>query len=70
MSDQVLLELARELESRKSADPKDSYVASLYQGRTDAILKKVGEEATETICLLYTSPSPRDATLSRMPSSA
>ena len=23
-----------------------------------------------TICLLYTSPSPRDATLSRMPSSA
>ena len=26
--------------------------------------------ATETPCLLYTSPSPRDATLSRMPSSA
>ena len=25
---------------------------------------------TETTCLLYTSPSPRDATLSRMPSSA
>ena len=25
---------------------------------------------TNTICLLYTSPSPRDATLSRMPSSA
>ena len=24
----------------------------------------------ETVCLLYTSPSPRDATLSRMPSSA
>ena len=24
----------------------------------------------DTICLLYTSPSPRDATLSRMPSSA
>ena len=23
-----------------------------------------------TVCLLYTSPSPRDATLSRMPSSA
>ena len=28
------------------------------------------EEATLLICLLYTSPSPRDATLSRMPSSA
>ena len=27
-------------------------------------------EATVTLCLLYTSPSPRDATLSRMPSSA
>ena len=24
----------------------------------------------DNICLLYTSPSPRDATLSRMPSSA
>ena len=27
-------------------------------------------ESTITACLLYTSPSPRDATLSRMPSSA
>ena len=30
-------------------------------------LKKNG---LRTTCLLYTSPSPRDATLSRMPSSA
>ena len=29
-----------------------------------------GGHASFTICLLYTSPSPRDATLSRMPSSA
>ena len=28
------------------------------------------KEAGISICLLYTSPSPRDATLSRMPSSA
>ena len=28
------------------------------------------ENALITVCLLYTSPSPRDATLSRMPSSA
>ena len=28
------------------------------------------QDGTYTICLLYTSPSPRDATLSRMPSSA
>ena len=30
----------------------------------------VGQGATRERCLLYTSPSPRDATLSRMPSSA
>ena len=29
-----------------------------------------GAEALASVCLLYTSPSPRDATLSRMPSSA
>ena len=34
------------------------------------IVNIVGEHATYHICLLYTSPSPRDATLSRMPSSA
>ena len=28
------------------------------------------QQAIDYICLLYTSPSPRDATLSRMPSSA
>ena len=28
------------------------------------------DDVTERVCLLYTSPSPRDATLSRMPSSA
>ena len=32
------------------------------------ILQKIKQE--KKICLLYTSPSPRDATLSRMPSSA
>ena len=31
---------------------------------------KLMAEARERACLLYTSPSPRDATLSRMPSSA
>ena len=33
-------------------------------------VKKVGCANLKQICLLYTSPSPRDATLSRMPSSA
>lgn len=49
MSDQILNELARVLESRKGADPDSSYVARLYAKGLDAILKKIGEEATETV---------------------
>ncbi len=45
----TLDELARVLEARKQADPADSYVASLYAKGLDAILKKIGEEATETV---------------------
>ena len=37
------------LEERKSADPDASYVARLYAKGLDAILKKIGEEATETV---------------------
>ena len=48
MSD-VLLQVARVLESRKNADPASSYVAGLYAKGLDSILKKIGEEATETI---------------------
>ncbi|HHH39674.1 MAG TPA: phosphoribosyl-ATP diphosphatase [Sedimenticola sp.] len=48
MSD-VLTQLARVLETRKSADPAGSYVAGLYARGLDAILKKIGEEATETV---------------------
>ncbi|MCK7579450.1 MAG: phosphoribosyl-ATP diphosphatase [Chromatiales bacterium] len=48
MSD-ILIQLAAVLEARKSADPKSSYVAGLYAKGLDAILKKIGEEATETV---------------------
>ena len=48
MSD-VLERLAQVLEERKQADPESSYVAGLYAKGLDAILKKVGEEATETV---------------------
>jgi phosphoribosyl-ATP pyrophosphohydrolase len=41
--------LAAVLESRKEAAPDSSYVAGLYHKGLDAILKKVGEEATETV---------------------
>lgn len=37
------------LESRKTADPGSSYVAGLYAKGIDTILKKIGEEAAETI---------------------
>ena len=48
MSD-VLQQLAATLEQRKQADPRQSYVAKLYAKGLEAILKKVGEEAAETI---------------------
>lgn len=48
MSD-TLNRLADVLEARKEADPSSSYVAKLYAKGLDAILKKIGEEATETV---------------------
>jgi phosphoribosyl-ATP pyrophosphohydrolase len=45
----VLERLSTIIEARKGADPASSYVASLYAKGLDAILKKVGEEATETV---------------------
>lgn len=48
MSD-ILQKLTTVLNERKQADPDSSYVASLYAGGTDKILKKLGEEATETV---------------------
>jgi len=44
-----LQQLAQVLEQRKTADPKHSYVASLYAKGLDSLLKKIGEEATETV---------------------
>ena len=49
MSDSVLQQLAEVLEQRKNAAADSSYVAGLYDKGLDAILKKVGEEATETV---------------------
>ncbi|MBV5310201.1 phosphoribosyl-ATP diphosphatase [Chromatium okenii] len=45
----ILTRLAAILEERKTADPASSYVAKLYAKGLDAILKKIGEEATETV---------------------
>ncbi len=45
----TLARLAAVVESRKSGDPAKSYVARLFQKGGDAILKKIGEEATEVV---------------------
>lgn len=48
-SNAILERLDATLASRRSADPSTSYVAKLFSKGQDAILKKVGEEAVETI---------------------
>lgn len=48
MSD-ILNQLHQVLEERKTADPDQSYVASLYARGLNKILEKVGEEAVETL---------------------
>ncbi|HJV63091.1 MAG TPA: phosphoribosyl-ATP diphosphatase [Albitalea sp.] len=48
-SNDTLARLAQVIEARKSGDPDKSYVARLFHKGTDAILKKVGEEATEVV---------------------
>ena len=49
MNDDILRRVGAVIESRKGADPTTSYVAKLFDKGLDAILKKVGEEATETV---------------------
>ncbi len=45
----TLTQLAHVLEQRKTQSADKSYVASLYNKGLDSILKKIGEEATETV---------------------
>ena len=49
MSDDILQRLTETLAARKQAAPETSYVAKLFSKGEDAILKKIGEEATEVI---------------------
>ena len=58
---EVLTELARVLEQRKSAAADDSYVASLYAKGLNKILEKVGEEANETILAAKDYQGPSEA---------
>lgn len=68
MQEAVIKELTDILRSRRSASPEASYVASLYAGGIDGILRKLGEEATELILAAKDAaasdgPSGRDAAL-------
>ncbi|MCR4298757.1 MAG: phosphoribosyl-ATP diphosphatase [Gallionella sp.] len=49
MGTDILQRLTETLEARKQASPESSYVARLFSKGEDAILKKIGEEATEMI---------------------
>ncbi|HTH94239.1 MAG TPA: phosphoribosyl-ATP diphosphatase [Rhodocyclaceae bacterium] len=49
MSADIFARVQATLESRKSAEAGSSYVAGLYAKGSDAICKKVAEEAAETI---------------------
>jgi phosphoribosyl-ATP pyrophosphohydrolase len=45
----ILRRVAETIESRKSADASSSYVAKLFHGGQDKILKKIAEESAETL---------------------
>jgi phosphoribosyl-ATP pyrophosphohydrolase len=45
----TLERIAALIEQRRGGDPEKSYVAQLLAGSEDAVLKKIGEEATETV---------------------
>ena len=45
----TLLRLAAIIDSRKGGDPDTSYVSRLFHKGDDAVLKKIGEEATEVV---------------------
>jgi phosphoribosyl-ATP pyrophosphohydrolase len=55
----TLARLAEVIESRRGGDPDKSYVARLFSKGTDAILKKVGEEATEVVMAAKDGDQPR-----------
>ena len=46
---ETLERIARSIHERKTGDPTKSYVAKLFSQGDDAMLKKVGEEATEVV---------------------
>jgi phosphoribosyl-ATP pyrophosphohydrolase len=58
-SDDTLERLAAIIESRRGGDPDKSYVARLFAKGADAMLKKVGEEATEVVLAAKDGDAPK-----------
>ena len=55
----------------KKFTSKTGIKVNVVSGKDKALQKRIKEEGKDSkACLLYTSPSPRDRTRSRMPSSA
>ena len=48
-SQDTLARLGQIIDSRRDGDPEKSYVARLFAKGPDAVLKKIGEEATEVV---------------------
>jgi len=49
MDSDVMLRLARTIAIRRGADPTTSYIATLFAKGDEAMVKKIGEEATEAV---------------------
>ena len=49
MCDEVLQRLTATIAARRGADPATSYVATLFAKGDEAMIKKIGEEATEAV---------------------
>lgn len=47
--DDVLQRLSATIAARRQADPATSYIATLFAKGDDAMIKKIGEEATEAV---------------------
>ena len=72
IADEVKQDSAQAIVDMKNVGIKKTYMLT---GDNDSVAKSVAEnlkidEYKSKLCLLYTSPSPRDGLLSRMPSSA
>ena len=66
----VYLRAARELTQKLDHEPSPEEIANLLEKPVGEVKRMLGLNERVSSCLLYTSPSPRDLSTSRMPSSA